>query len=93
MNSTQVLRPGTALRRALFGLRPEALTDPDGADRNAPSHAKVPWGRLCSNPTVLLLWLQYFCMSYGWYFYITWLPTYLREARGVSLEKSAILLS
>ncbi|MBL9208110.1 MAG: MFS transporter [Opitutaceae bacterium] len=63
----------------------------DGAERNAPSHAKVPWGRLCSNPTVLLLWLQYFCMSYGWYFYITWLPTYLREARGVSLEKSAVL--
>jgi predicted MFS family arabinose efflux permease len=63
----------------------------DGAERNAPSHASVPWGKLCSNPTVLLLWLQYFCMSYGWYFYITWLPTYLREARGVSLEKSAVL--
>ncbi len=63
----------------------------DGAERNAPSHAKIPWGRLCSSPTVLLLWLQYFCMSYGWYFYITWLPTYLREARGVSLEKSAVL--
>jgi ACS family glucarate transporter-like MFS transporter len=63
----------------------------DGAEKNAPSHASVPWGKLCSNPTVLLLWLQYFCMSYGWYFYITWLPTYLREARGVSLEKSAVL--
>ena len=24
---------------------------------------------------------QYFCLSYSWYFYITWLPTYLREAR------------
>jgi MFS transporter, ACS family, glucarate transporter len=63
----------------------------DGAEVNAPSHEAVPWGKLCSNPTVLLLWLQYFCMSYGWYFYITWLPTYLREARGVSLEKSAVL--
>jgi MFS family permease len=63
----------------------------DGADRNAPSHAKVPWRKLCTSPTVLLLWLQYFCMSYGWYFYITWLPTYLRDARGVSLEKGAIL--
>lgn len=63
----------------------------DGAERNAPSHASVPWRKLCSNPSVLLLWLQYFCMSYGWYFYITWLPTYLREARHVSLEKSAVL--
>ncbi|HRE82609.1 MAG TPA: MFS transporter [Opitutaceae bacterium] len=63
----------------------------DGAEKNAPNHAKVPWGRLCSNPSVILLWVQYFCMSYGWYFYITWLPTYLREAKGVSLEKSALL--
>ncbi len=63
----------------------------DGAEINAPSHASVPWGRLVKSPTVWLLWLQYFCMSYGWYFYITWLPTYLREARGVSLEKSAVL--
>jgi ACS family glucarate transporter-like MFS transporter len=63
----------------------------DGAERNAPSHEGVPWGRLVANRTVWLLWLQYFCMSYGWYFYITWLPTYLREARGVPLEKSALL--
>lgn len=63
----------------------------DGAEKNAPSHAKVPWGQLCSNPSVILLWVQYFCMSYGWYFYITWLPTYLREAKGVSLEKGALL--
>jgi sugar phosphate permease len=30
-------------------------------------------------------------MSYGWYFYITWLPTYLREARGLDLAKGALL--
>jgi len=63
----------------------------DGSETNAPSHAGIPWGRLLSSPTVWLMWLQYFCMSYGWYFYITWLPTYLREARGVELGKSAVL--
>lgn len=63
----------------------------DGAQKNAPSHAKIPWGRLIAKPTVWLLWLQYFCMSYGWYFYVTWLPTYLREAKGMPLEKSAVL--
>src|SRR5947209_6607052 len=63
----------------------------DGAEANAPSHAAIPWGRLMRSGTVWLLWLQYFCMSYGWYFYITWLPTYLRDARHVSLEKSALL--
>lgn len=63
----------------------------DGAEINAPGHGSMPWGKLVASPTVWLLWLQYFCMSYGWYFYITWLPTYLREARSVSLEKSALL--
>jgi len=38
-----------------------------------------------------MLWLQYAAISYGWYFYITWLPTYLREARGMPIEKSAVL--
>ena len=26
-----------------------------------------------------MLWLQYFCMAYPWYFYITWLPKYLQD--------------
>jgi hypothetical protein len=34
---------------------------------------------------------QYFCLSYGWYFYITWLPTYLQQGRGVTLVSSAWL--
>ncbi len=63
----------------------------DGAERNAPSHQAVPWGRLVTSRAVWMLWLQYAAISYGWYFYITWLPTYLREARGMPLEKSAVL--
>jgi len=63
----------------------------DGAARNAPGHTPLPWRAFCRRPAVWLLWLQYFCMSYGWYFYVTWLPTYLREARGVPWEKSALL--
>jgi MFS family permease len=63
----------------------------DGADANAPSEAQVPWRELFRRRAVWLLWLQYFCMAYGWYFYITWLPTYLREARHVDLQKSALL--
>jgi ACS family glucarate transporter-like MFS transporter len=38
-----------------------------------------------------LLGLQYFCFSWVWYFYITWLPTYLREGRGQSPERAAAL--
>ena len=42
------------------------------------SHS-VPWRKLLASRTVWLLWAQYFCMSYAWYFYITWMPTYLKE--------------
>jgi len=49
------------------------------AEKNARTHGSVPWRKLLANRSVWLLWAQYFCMSYGWYFYITWMPTYLSE--------------
>jgi MFS family permease len=51
----------------------------------------IPWGRILRSRTVWLLIVQYFCFGYGWYFYITWLPTYAREARGLELHKGALL--
>ena len=62
-----------------------------GAEETASGHGDVPWGRFFRSRTVWLLWLQYFCMAYGWYFYITWLPTYIQEARGQTMEQSAFL--
>jgi MFS transporter, ACS family, glucarate transporter len=46
--------------------------------------AHVPWGRIFSDRNVLLLCLMYFVQTYGFYFYITWLPTYLERVRGFS---------
>jgi MFS transporter, ACS family, glucarate transporter len=51
----------------------------------------VPWARILRSGTVWLLFIQYFCFGYGWYFYITWLPTYLKEARGLALQRGALL--
>jgi MFS family permease len=31
------------------------------------------------------------CLAYGWWFYINWLPTYLRNARGTSVRMGALL--
>jgi len=47
----------------------------------AKGHGDVPWLHLISSGQVWLLCWQYFCLSYGWYFYITWLPTYLQRER------------
>ena len=56
-----------------------------------PVEGGIPWQLLMSKPAVLLLCAQYFCLGYGWWFYVTWLPTYLREARGTSVQMGALL--
>ena len=63
----------------------------EGSDELASGHGDVPWGKLISSRTVWLLWAQYFLLSYPWYFYITWLPTYLQSptGRGLSPEAAA----
>jgi ACS family glucarate transporter-like MFS transporter len=45
--------------------------------------AAVPWGRLFRSRTLWALCLMYFCMSYGWYFNLSYLPTYLKQQHGV----------
>lgn len=52
---------------------------------------KLDWVSLLLTRQVSALSLQYFCFSYVWYFYITWLPTYLREGRGQSPARAAAL--
>jgi sugar phosphate permease len=63
----------------------------EGADKAAAGHGKVPWKKLLSRPSVWLLWIQYFCLSYTFWFYVTWLPTYLREHRKVDEAYAAQL--
>ena len=47
------------------------------------------WYRSLLAVPVLILVLQYFCFSFVWYFYVTWLPSYLREARHVTETQAA----
>jgi MFS family permease len=44
----------------------------------------MPWYRLLLQRDVFFLGLQYFGFSYTWYFYVTWLPTWLQQARGLA---------
>lgn len=61
------------------------------ASEAALGHGQVPWRALLTSKSVWLLWAQFICLNYGWAFYITWLPTYLQEARGVTVQKGAVL--
>jgi MFS family permease len=51
----------------------------------ASGHGDVPWARLLRSRQVWLLCWQYFFLSYGWWFYVTWLPTYLVKGRHLTM--------
>lgn len=48
------------------------------------------WTAVFKTPTVAPLCLQAFANSYGFYFFITWLPTYLKEAHGMKGAEWAV---
>jgi MFS transporter, ACS family, glucarate transporter len=60
-------------------------------EQNVHSHGDVPWRRLCRCLAVWLLGAQYFCLSFGWYFYVTWLPTYFKDVRGMEIKSNALM--
>jgi len=39
----------------------------------------VPWRKILASRSILGLCLMYFTQTYGFYFYITWFPTYLKS--------------
>ena len=54
-------------------------------------HLAVPWAVWLRSKTVWCLCGQYAALSYVWYFFITWFPTYLLKARGFDMKQSAWL--
>ena len=50
-------------------------------------HQNIRWSVLLKSRTLIVLCAMYFCVIYGWYFYLTWLPTYLLRARGFELRE------
>jgi MFS family permease len=57
----------------------------------AAGHADVPWGLWLRSPSIWCLAVQYGALSYVWYFFVTWFPTYLLKERGFDLKQSAWL--
>jgi nitrate/nitrite transporter NarK len=50
----------------------------------------APWAKIFASVNLLLICAMYFGYGYALYFYITWLPTYLLEARGFSKEYAGL---
>ena len=43
------------------------------------SHAGVPWGKIFRSRNLLGLCGMYFCLNYGWYFFMYFLPGFLKD--------------
>lgn len=57
-----------------------------GQDPPAPRH-RAPWRAILADRNFHVLCVMYFCDIYGWYFYLTWMPTYLLRGRGFDLRE------
>jgi ACS family glucarate transporter-like MFS transporter len=54
------------------------------------AQAHVSWMAVFKTPTIAPLCVQAFANSYGFYFFITWLPTYLAQGHGMKGTELAI---
>jgi sugar phosphate permease len=61
------------------------------AEEPAGDHFKAPWRLLFTSRTAWCLYGQYFACSYSFYFFITWFPTYLLEARHFDVGRGSLL--
>ena len=50
-----------------------------GRDTGKASHAGLPIRSMLGSANLWLICLMYFCMVYGWYFHVTYLPSYLQD--------------
>jgi cyanate permease len=65
-----------------------ALDQPRAPERTQPT---IRWSALFRYRTVWGMMLGFFCLNFVIYFFITWFPSYLVEARGFSLKSLGTL--
>ena len=70
---------------------PEQLAALQAERGTAPAGVKVSWGSLFGYRTVWGMMIGFFCLNFVIYFFITWFPTYLIQARGFSLAQLGTL--
>lgn len=54
---------------------------------------KTPWKRLFLSGNLWALFWMYFATSYGFWFFLTWMPTYLMKEQGLNAEETGFYSS
>jgi sugar phosphate permease len=69
------------------------ITDALGSAPKPSSAVKVPWSKLLGNSQIWTLSAMYFCYAYSIGIFLTWFPTYLKEAHEFNLTKMGLYAS
>lgn len=69
------------------------ITDALGAAPPPSRTAKIPWKQLLGNGQIWTLSAMYFCYAYSIGIFLTWFPTYLKDAHGFNLTKMGLYAS
>ena len=56
---------------------------PAECQSHPPARAAVPWLEILRSRNLWMLCLMYACQSYGWYFYMSYLPSFLANEYGM----------
>jgi MFS transporter, ACS family, glucarate transporter len=64
-----------------------------GRPPSEPSHSTPPgmWWGLFTCPSLWALALLYLCGSFGWSFFVSWMPRFLRDVHQVSFQRSELM--
>lgn len=57
-------------------------------DLKSGSRKPLPLLRVLRSRNLWAMFVMYFCSAYGFFFFVTWLPTYLMDEYGLTLERS-----
>lgn len=76
----------------------EAAKEEDAASTRGPEASEVeeddgrdvPWAVLARSKNMWLIALMYFCYVYTFWIYLTWIPSYLVEDRGMSIVGAGV---
>ena len=73
----------------MAGVTPEELAHiGEGSARAA--HSALPWAQVVKSPNFWAILLMYHAYCWGSYFYVSWMPTYLRLGRGFTADEMKI---
>ncbi|WP_237479167.1 MFS transporter [Lichenibacterium dinghuense] len=65
----------------------------DGAAPPSPSARPVPLSALLRRPVIFVMAFSLFCCSYNQFFFLTWFPTFLVDAKKLSLSQMSVVAS